>query len=360
MINNLSYLKHESFANILNNIHAQMQIKINAIQEQKDAQQIESLLRQVKKAVIALRNPSDNSAILKRMQPQLAELIQNVYQQQKFYHSKNLKATTLLQRKHSSTTSISGTDDIFEEELGYIIQQAARMKGNEDFNVNSVLTGQRFSSINNITQSISDKVLDIINRALENQAKKLNYSKDKKYSKIEARAGKIDINTVGLNIKMDGDDIIAKLLRALSGKTFSLKNYTSSYWKDGQNILKDDLRIYLGSTNPYKAITTVLSDFYSDPRAQRSIFYRGMNILAGNGSSATDDQVNQHFGHMRFIYELQGTGILSQSNQRVQYIIWNDPSSENIVVRSTGMLIKQHWEQYSGVFNRIAISGFKI
>jgi hypothetical protein len=55
------------------------------------------------------------------------------------------------------------------------------------------------------------------------------------------------------------------------------------------------------------------------------------------------DEVATHFGHMRLIYELRGSGLLDENNHvlPVKYIIYNDPYSDAIYVKDTASILRE-------------------
>ena len=110
-----------------------------------------------------------------------------------------------------------------------------------------------------------------------------------------------------------------------------------------------NVQLHLGDTNLYKPITGVISEVYSSVATQRRIFFRGMQILQGTKKppSATENEVMIHFTHMRFMYELRGTGIIdSYGNKSVaKYIIYNDPTHDVIYVRDTASIILEEMKK---------------
>ncbi|MBR4261635.1 MAG: hypothetical protein IKQ33_06800 [Clostridia bacterium] len=53
--------------------------------------------------------------------------------------------------------------------------------------------------------------------------------------------------------------------------------------------------------------------------------------------------VETHWGHLKLIYEIKGTGLIDENGNPVapvQYIILNDPNTENIYVKSANGLIQ--------------------
>lgn len=364
MKNNLKYLRDQSFAKILNQIHAEIAIKIEQNKNDEKARRIEEILRKIKKTAIDLREIKTQSAIINAENKELVELIENTFNEQLTLHSKLKSSTSLFQRSHK-TSSINIADDIFQEELGYLIKAAAKMKG-IDTDIKIIIGGKSQSStkaLNKLSKNMQTEILNITNEALQNQAKKINNMKFSPFTKITARAGKVDIFVPNITVQEDGSSLISEFLNIISGMNFSLKNY-SSYQKDtgkGTKKKTTDINIHLGKSNPYKAITGALSEILTDPRAQKRVYYRGMTILAGKSQdpdTATEEQVYKHFGHLRFIYELRGAGLIDEfgKGQIVDFIIWNDPNSEKIAVRSTASLIAQYWEDYASAFSSVSIS----
>lgn len=370
MKNNLSYLKTEDFSIILNNIHKEIQQKMEQIKENDKAKEIESFLRQVKKTARQLKEVKTNSAIINTINKDLSDLIQNTFYEQIQMHTRLKSATALFRREHSLET-LNLADDIFEEELGYLIKAAAKMRG-QNIDIKVILGGGSSASSNAIeklTNNTEQEIIKLINTAMQNQAKNINKTNTSKIAKIQANTGKVDIS-VPSSLHVTGEiqnDLITNFLSLIAGATFSLKNY-SSFQKDiGKGSTKNlnDIQIHLGNSNIYKAVTGALSEVLSDPRAQKRVFFRGMTVLAGLSKppdSATQQEIFEHFAHLKFIYELRGSGLIDKNgNSKIaDYIIWNDPNSDNIAVRSTASLIKEYWQDYAKTLGSISISAFKI
>ncbi len=121
----------------------------------------------------------------------------------------------------------------------------------------------------------------------------------------------------------------------------------------------------MGNTVLYKSITGVVSTVYENPNVQRSIFFRGLQILTktNNPPSATPAEVITHFTHMRFNYELRGTGLLNDAgeSQIAKYIIYNDPRGEAIYVRDTASIILEELEKSrSNLFGEITLAASRV
>jgi len=68
--------------------------------------------------------------------------------------------------------------------------------------------------------------------------------------------------------------------------------------------------------------------------------------------------VQEHFAHLRFIYEIRGQGLVDEkgNSQVADFIIWNDPASTNIAVRSTKALIRDAVKNYTNPFAPVTLS----
>lgn len=323
----------------------------------EQAAQMESILRDIKHTVSTLRNPT-SSNIVNAVNDQLVELINNTFEQQQSVHSNLGSATALFNRRHGKVQSIAGYDDIFQEQLNFLLQAAADMKG-----IKATIpfgTGQQTATsaaIEEMTEQLQYNMLDIARRAAENLKVSINQQKRSVGSAIVATSGKVDLKTPDFEVIGDANDIINRLLKVFSGKTFTLKNYASY-----TNRLKslDQINIHLGNTNLYKAVTGGLSQILLDTRSQNDVYYRGMTILSGRSEdpdTASPETINTHFAHLRFMYELRGTGLYTNgASAQAEFIIWNDPSSQNIVVRSTKDLIARYIDNYTNAFSAVTIS----
>ena len=116
----------------------------------------------------------------------------------------------------------------------------------------------------------------------------------------------------------------------------------------------------------YKAITGVISEVYKSTNTQREIFFRGLAILndKDENHSATPEEVNVHFAHMRFNYELRGTGLLDANGNSMiaKYIIYNDPNGDTLYVRDTASLIVEEMNKnkHSNLFGNVVMSASRV
>jgi hypothetical protein len=106
-------------------------------------------------------------------------------------------------------------------------------------------------------------------------------------------------------------------------KRFSVKNYSSR---------TKSLEINLGHSLLGKSIPGALYALGYDRQKTKAIFYNGIRHPE---KSAT------HFYHLQYGFELMGLGLKDIKNKdlkeakEVDFFIYNDPSSDNIYVKST-------------------------
>lgn len=232
----------------------------------------------------------------------------------------------------------------FERQLSGIIETVMKEVAEEDFEFdkNQVLLGaERGTTINYEELDLSDKEVQKFlekigtktQRYIEND---LTGTKLKQYYLPEVD-GKIDVRGYEINVRADANPKMIEIYNLLKDATFSAKNYDSMTYDQkigelvqatGRNIL------HLGKSNVFRSIYGSLKEYNDDPQVNKSAIFAGYNsILKGNTTVAT------HFYHLRYMYELMGTGILynGKSYGKVKFLIFNDPH-DNVYVKSTSEL----------------------
>lgn len=150
--------------------------------------------------------------------------------------------------------------------------------------------------------------------------------------------GKIDVQGYQVNVKAKADPYLLSIYNILKESTFSAKNYDSMTWDNKLKVLKEvaGKNLHLGNSNLYRAVYGVLHSVgIYDNETIQSAFYAGRNVVAeGNTVAAA------HFYHIRYIYELAGTGITYNGTDygEVKYLIYNDPNG-NIYVKSVAEIL---------------------
>lgn len=119
-----------------------------------------------------------------------------------------------------------------------------------------------------------------------------------------------------------------KFIDVFKGVNFTVKNYSSSSSHE---------TIYLGNTTLAKSVGSTLNTLYAPSQAAH-IYYHAINYV-----NKGDGKVGSHVLHLRFAYELAGDGLYDAEGNKLSaadFFIYNDPSSDNIWVRSTKSMIQ--------------------
>lgn len=242
-----------------------------------------------------------------------------------------------------------GADDIFEAELYALLLKAgekALEDGEQDINLGVDIIGGVTGNIKNSesifqsTEKIFQKMVD----GVKDQDIQKFLHETEIISNPTARSAKVDVTgysksfDISSNIKPEWQDFI----KTFQGAKFSVKNY-SSQTKYINNV------IHLGNTNTLKAMYGVLSSLgYGEKKATHIYAHTKFSYLLGY--SAAKGEGPSHILHMRFAYELTGAGLWTETEQGLQqldevdFFIYNDPSSDNIFVKSTKEMISNSME----------------
>lgn len=235
----------------------------------------------------------------------------------------------------------------FEKEIASVIEAVWNEVSDEEFNINNVLIGDQTTNISvdpNGLSSEANKILQKIGAKTEARIQgKATSSRLKKYY-IPSVAGKIDVRGYEVMIKADADPRMVQIYNLLKNATFSAKNYDSMTW---DQKLKDFVEaqghsaLVLGKSNIYRALYATLSDFGYDTKTIESAIMAGFNSI-NNGN----ESVENHFYHMRYMYELTGSGITygGTSYGSVKYLIYNDPHG-GIYVKSSAEIMADVLEE---------------
>ena len=279
------------------------------------------------------------------------------------------KDSTLLFRRRSSMSS-DQIAETFERQLAaFIIAGLEGGADTENKTVNSSMvkeigTGSSYAILDNYL-NISPEVQKLLDDYGKKKIQEWRKAFEKNKYSFGYKQGKIDINLRqvlnGIEIKADVNPFIKELITIMAGYTYSLKNYASTeikiedlfettsnpfYQIFVSQVEKEDYRIGFGNTSLYRAVTGALSEIYSDPNIINIIYFRGLTYLrdaTDPPDSTTIANVKQHFGHLKVIYEIKGSGLIDQKGNSgiVDFIIFNDPSSVNIFVKSANVLIAE-------------------
>ena len=306
------YSKDKPYGEILEEVHRRMRLKMLKNQHKKEALELQTILQEIKKVSKDLNN-SEDSVIGSEIRNQYEELINTAFSIQSQFHGSGFKASTLF-RRSNDTKTIAAADNIFEEDLAAILTAGEVMGGNEDVNIECFLfgtkgTGTRATRSYHPEELVDDKkVEDLLYQLAEKENRRAS-------TQIRDAAGKIDISgkAVTLNYTKDLPFKVSRLMYLMKDATFSAKSYSSRAWDIENKKDWSEIGLHLGNSNLYKAVTGALSEVKVGWKQQNQFFFRGMNTILRN-SHGLGNVAATHFSHLRFIYELRGSGLLDDNN----------------------------------------------
>lgn len=231
----------------------------------------------------------------------------------------------------------------FERDIAKLQQVAESNLGVEIRKIKDINIGRASANILNTTDTIN--IAEPLVRLVEDKCSKVvNDMVGKDFSKglvKKGRQGKIDnMGNNNIQIIYELNNNTTRVWQILAASNFTLKNYASIGIKEGK--LKGVTNIRLGNTTPYVAIVGAISSI--DPSLslirKNKIFYGG--IVEGVINNVA--KINYHLNHLQFIYDLSGAGQYYDKLGNIgeaEYLIYNDPYSDNIKVESVKVLISQ-------------------
>lgn len=353
----------QAYSALLLKVHDKIQNNLIRNSLAAEALEIQNILQEIKYIAKRIENPPID-AVEQKLADEYKDFINEIIEIENAARISSGKTKTLKSaaffRRSNKTKTISGVDNIFEEEFAALEAALDRHFGGSG-EIYDFLGGTQSADVaamKDLTEDIKRKVVD----SVQETADKLG-AKYQAKNLLKGRSQKIDNQGLSINLKVGIDldtNKLNKLAYYLKDATFTDKQYTR--W--GHEGLRDltGVQLHLGNTMLYKAITGVLSEVYKSTNTQREIFFRGLTILndKDKNHSATPEEVNIHFAHMRFNYELRGTGLLdSNGNSMIaKYIIYNDPNGDTIYVRDTASLIVEEMNKnkHSNLFGNIVMS----
>lgn len=363
------YDRNEDFSVILNNVHNAMMAKMKRNTSKKEALELQSILSIIKKTAKDF-NKVENSVIGNEMEQEFYDLIQTAYMFQSQYHNSNFQPTSLFRRadaRGKRVAKVKEADSIFEEDLAAILAAGEYLGGNTSITMQSFLVGGQASGTRSTKSYKGINLTSIADETAEQLIQKLAEKENRKAStQIGDATGKIDISGKAITLKYTKElpFHVERLMMLMKDATFSAKNYNSKTWSEDSKKELSALGLHLGHTNLYKAVTGALSEVQLGHKQQAAMFFRGMTTILYN-SHGYEELARTHFSHLRFIYELRGSGLLDENGlvSSVKYLIYNDPSSDAIFVKDTASIILEALESASRVDNllgEISIAASKV
>lgn len=195
------------------------------------------------------------------------------------------------------------------------------------------LAWQILQSIYTTTDMKLRAELEVAYRNLRSQRARVN-------GKEITVSGKTDISAKQIEFVISSQipEQMQQVLSLLSKAQFTLKNYGTGSKTIEALIRKglDPTQIHFGDSNVWRALVAVLTELGYRMNVIKSIYY--------SAYASGDASAQLHFYHIRYVYELTGLGqnyIEKELKQfgEAEFLIWNDPDSANIYVRSTADLV---------------------
>lgn len=184
--------------------------------------------------------------------------------------------------------------------------------------------------------------------AYDNLLKKIGNAKNQFIQEPQV-AGKTDISAqrVEFTITSEAPEILQKIVKLLARSKFTAKNYSSSDWAIQRAIMqgRNPNQLGIGNSDVWRAVVATLSALGYKMNAIKGVYY--------SAYASGDASAQLHLYHIRFVYELTGLGQNYvkkelQALSEAEFLIYNDPNSTDIYVRSTADLIL---EMMSEVFD---------
>lgn len=298
-------------------------------------------------------------------------------------HSKGLTPWNLFYRSHNSF-NYSGKNyaNIFEEELAAVVAALELYgqnpsKQDKQITIQKALYGTAQAPTVITDQYINGKFQaafrDKTGEMIQGVAKAVGTKVKNISTSLENTTVKIDVSSETANIELSHfNNSLYGLAEAIKDKTFTVKDYKSfkntkmagTIWEKNPSDIK--LRLSEGGSNLFRSVTGAMTEIGLPYEMILHMYFRGMNHMMGNHTKNDYSQITkEHFSHLRKIYELRGSGILDKNSGQARvadFIIWNDPDTEMILVKSTASLIDDWFNDWSNnqtasnLFSEIKIS----
>ena len=252
----------------------------------------------------------------------------------------------------------------FERELANIVASVVNMTGGSGVKGSQLMTGSgTLGSVNiggaekqgNLTDVLKPVIKEWITSADQN-LRKMGQAISGKTNQLVTMAvsGKIDVTalTCDYTFIATGNAEFDRAAQLLKTATFTAKSYASlsKEWSDEyyEQLIRQSNRteLHLGSTSSKRIYIEMLMKYGDLPYpVAASFYYRTMH-------SRKSEETKKSLSQLRWIYELTGYGqtyvtqwfqnkIEQESGMGAKYLIYNDPATNNIYVRSTADLVKE-------------------
>lgn len=332
----------------LNQVHTQMIAAYNINEYAGDvvrAKQMEDILRKIKNTKIVKDGEKTNlESAFDEQCYQIAEMALNSIQT--VSGSDKLHANRLFMTTHSSGYELGknmNVDDIAEAELAATIQSLQSLAFKDEINVGPIdivsnTTGRVKGNLTDEAQRLMDDTTQGMVKQVIDRIQGTNF-RNKAYQKIAAKLKDTQAKSIKADVISYNAELTAYLkpewekFNVFAGARFTVKNYIPKR-KNGIAV-----QIHFGESNPYKSVMAQLDYLGYSFKQSQHIFFHSLNSWMKNSTKA----VETHIPHLRFAYELQGSGLVDDDGMSISgadFLIVNDPTSyDGIYVRSTKAMI---------------------
>lgn len=323
------------FTEVHSRLESKIRMRYEAGSENKKAAEMEKYLRAIKMVTSNVNQTNQNS--LESTLDDLAydDLIELAQESLNIMNANGRSVSSIKQlfnREHKAFIKKGAVgDDIFEEEL-YSVLKAVEQKATKlpDIDLGVSLTGGQTTNTRNfagLDKTVIDAYMEELFTELTQNQRWTQKAARTELARLKSVSGKVDLKGYRADIDFEAelDPKWAKMIQAFSGTNFTLKNYTSR---------SQIMEIHLGNTVPFKAFSGALDDLGFSQEESDHIFYHGLN--------SKNPAVGQHAYHTRLYYELTGVGLYDSDGNPLDsanYIIYNDPFTSDIFVRSTKQIL---------------------
>ncbi len=221
--------------------------------------------------------------------------------------------------------------------------------------VSSMQLGRESVGFENIVKDTAKGVIIEINEKMSNVICDTE-SKLGKYV-ISSVQGKIDVSGLGVEWKINAEpsSYLQQIANLLSQASFTAKSYSSLMWNGKSQIKSSRTSLKLGNTEQRRVFYTVLMAQGIPVKVAESIYQ--------HTRKTHNNEEKKNAQRLRILYELTGYGqkyinnmIDSQLKMQLggtyaNYIIFNDPATDNIYVKTTAQIWEEMMKQYLENFN---------
>lgn len=320
-------------------VHRRMNAKYSKKNEQlkANAQTLEKFLRELKLAA----NQGNSSEFFHN------EILDAILQGIKSHLRGNTKVETLFRKRGNSYLQGKRFEDDLTNVVLTIMEQVAadpKTVSRKEINIGT-RTGSPLNDLHETIDDMGNEIVEGVGEELLERMRKNDTNALKEFYSKNVQ-GKIDVRGYEIEVNAQATPKMLEIYELLKDATFSAKSYSSMTWDQALKEMVSTSRkaITLGHSHFYRAFSGPLLDLGYDIRTTNSAIFAGENMVGRK------ENVAQHFFHLRYIYELTGSGIIYTDGGylgEVKYLIYNDPASDEIYVKSAAEILEDILSNYN-------------